>query len=303
MTMTIRKYGAISIPLYSPYKFTKQWTLGKTVCKLWLISDYAMSTASVYNIVLISFDRYLSVTKAVSYRSSQNSKLQTAIKMGIVWILSFLLYTPGFFIYEKNQPEYICLAGFNSETKFLLGTSCFDFFLPFLCIAFFNLAIYWNILKRSKKKSHSSAHWAVDEDGDEKKPYTVFTENAVSTPGTVNGKKGLKDCLACCLSQKKAPKIAATNALSTQLARDKKAATSLAVLVTVFTFCWAPYSILASCREYCQVPYLSDVTTWLLWINSAINPALYPLCHKSFKEAFALLGKKVFSICKGKPSV
>lgn len=35
------------------------------MCKLWLVVDYLVCTASVFNIVLISFDRFISVTKAV----------------------------------------------------------------------------------------------------------------------------------------------------------------------------------------------------------------------------------------------
>lgn len=35
------------------------------MCKLWLVVDYLVCTASVFNIVLISFDRFLCVTRAV----------------------------------------------------------------------------------------------------------------------------------------------------------------------------------------------------------------------------------------------
>lgn len=35
------------------------------MCKLWLVVDYLVCTASVFNIVLISYDRFICVTKAV----------------------------------------------------------------------------------------------------------------------------------------------------------------------------------------------------------------------------------------------
>ncbi|KAL6491053.1 hypothetical protein MHYP_G00013980, partial [Metynnis hypsauchen] len=38
--------------------------LGRGLCKLWLVMDYLLCTASVFNIVLISYDRFLSVTRA-----------------------------------------------------------------------------------------------------------------------------------------------------------------------------------------------------------------------------------------------
>lgn len=52
--------------MYIPYVLTGEWRLGRGLCKLWLVVDYMLCTASVFNIVLISFDRFQSVTKAVS---------------------------------------------------------------------------------------------------------------------------------------------------------------------------------------------------------------------------------------------
>ncbi|CAH2303154.1 histamine H3 receptor [Pelobates cultripes] len=56
--------GALCIPLYVPYVLTGRWSFGKSVCKLWLVLDYLLCTSSVFNIVLISYDRFISVTRA-----------------------------------------------------------------------------------------------------------------------------------------------------------------------------------------------------------------------------------------------
>lgn len=61
--------GAFCIPVYIPYTLTGRWTLGRGLCKLWLVMDYLLCSASVFNIVLISYDRFLSVTRAVSRTS------------------------------------------------------------------------------------------------------------------------------------------------------------------------------------------------------------------------------------------
>ncbi|KAM9632298.1 histamine H4 receptor isoform 2-T2 [Trichechus inunguis] len=57
--------GVISIPLYIPYTLYN-WDLGDKLCTFWLIIDYLLCTASVYNIVLISYDRYQLVLNAVN---------------------------------------------------------------------------------------------------------------------------------------------------------------------------------------------------------------------------------------------
>lgn len=49
-----------------PYVLTGRWPFGRGLCKLWLVVDYLLCTSSVFNIVLISYDRFLSVTRAVS---------------------------------------------------------------------------------------------------------------------------------------------------------------------------------------------------------------------------------------------
>ncbi|OWK59722.1 Histamine H3 receptor [Lonchura striata] len=86
---------AFCMPLYIPYALTGTWHLGRSLCKLWLVMDYLVCTASVFNIVLISYDRFLSVTKAVSYRAQQGIMSSSAIKMVAIWVLAFLLYCPA----------------------------------------------------------------------------------------------------------------------------------------------------------------------------------------------------------------
>lgn len=65
--------GAFCIPVYIPYSLTGRWMLGKGLCKVWLVVDYLLCSASVFNIVLISYDRFLSVTRAVSTNCAHTS--------------------------------------------------------------------------------------------------------------------------------------------------------------------------------------------------------------------------------------
>lgn len=87
--------------------------------------------------------------------------------------------------------------------------------------------------------------------------------------------------------------IANTMANRFRLSRDKRVAKSLAVIVCVFGLCWAPYTLLmiirAACHGHCVHYSLYEISFWLLWVNSAINPVLYPLCHMSFRKAFIKL--------------
>jgi len=60
--------GTISIPLFTIFLIQGEWTLGSALCDAWLSVDYLASNASVANLLVISFDRYFSVTRPLTYR-------------------------------------------------------------------------------------------------------------------------------------------------------------------------------------------------------------------------------------------
>uniref|UniRef100_A0A8B9FP78 Histamine receptor H3 n=1 Tax=Amazona collaria TaxID=241587 RepID=A0A8B9FP78_9PSIT len=147
--------GAFCIPLYVPYVLTGRWIFGRSLCKLWLVVDYLLCTSSVFNIVLISYDRFLSVTRAVAYRAQQGNTKQAVLKMVMVWVLAFLLYGPAIISWEyisgrSTIPTGECYAEFFYNWYFLMTASTLEFFTPFISVMFFNLSIYLNIQKRTK---------------------------------------------------------------------------------------------------------------------------------------------------------
>ncbi|XP_077127822.1 histamine H3 receptor-like [Ranitomeya variabilis] len=289
--------GAFCIPVSASYNLTDKWMLGNVLCKVWLVADNLMCTASVFNIVLISYNRFLSITMAVVYRSQQRNHSQTAVKMAVVWVLSFLLYSPAIILWDYVNgdpliPDGMCVAGYYYSWHFLLGASTFDFFLPLICITFFNLSIYWNIKKRSRKK-HQAVTPSITHPPDQSG--TCSGLNIISS-----GREGRRQECRNVSQPSLSIDISASEscAQAMKLSRDKKVAQSLTVLVCVFGICWAPYTLLqiirAACHDDCVASYWNQVTCWILWINSSVNPIIYPLCHKIFRDALV----KMFQKCK-----
>ncbi|OCT76728.1 histamine H3 receptor-like [Xenopus laevis] len=299
--------GAITIPVYMPYIFTGKWMLGGFLCKMWLIVNYTTTTASAYSVALISYDRFLSVTKAVLHRSVQKRHSQTVFKMALVWIISFVIYGPAIIFWEiiagtNNVPPYTCSAGFLGTWYFLIGASSMDFVFPMISISLLNLRIYWNIQKRNRKKlKSSSCEISEATDGS---PYIIATNTVLSSPQSSKTKeRGMEEECKSPVNKRGDVSITQSSNIPTKgnvsvmkLNRDKKVAKSLAILVSVFAVCWAPYSFLvsirAACHGYCIGSLWYEICIWLLLSNSAINPILYPMCHKSFRKAFKLLFQK-----------
>ncbi|KAM4602969.1 histamine H3 receptor [Polymixia lowei] len=370
--------GGFCIPAYIPYVLTGKWKLGRGLCKLWLVVDYTLCTASVFNIVLISFDRYMSVTKALSYRCQKGMSRGAVQKMLSVWLAAFLLYGPAIISWEHATGESVvpddqCHVEFYFNWYFLMTASVFEFFTPFVTVTYFNVSIYLNIRRRNlvrgdERTGDEGRVSALGRTGYEmealgsargrggrggggvQRVFLIQTvaaesrmsrivEHSASGPagrfvlpadnvtdgdsGSASGSKeshgGVVDLLplregetvvqnppnvpatSFCPPEQRRPSLsprrsrseAAAAASRLCLSRDKKVAKSLAVIVCVFGLCWAPYTLLmitrAACHSQCIQPYLYEISFWLLWLNSSINPVLYPLCHSSFRRAFSKL--------------
>ncbi|XP_067105515.1 histamine H3 receptor [Osmerus mordax] len=344
--------GGFCIPVYIPYVLTGEWRLGRGLCKLWLVVDYTLCTASVFNIVLISFDRFLSVTRAVSYRCQKGVNRGAVMKMLSVWMAAFLLYGPAIISWEYATgssvvPDLECHAEFYFNWYFLMTASTFEFFTPFVTVTYLNVSIYMNIRRRKLMRDETPADTVVAGGSCEMEELglagggrggglqQVFFVRSLEAEGrrnhtrlvrakprnftlpsakvsVVRGNSSLgrgKDSTLLDLPPLQMAEMVvqhpSENAFHPQrsrsdvaasrfrLSRDKKVAKSLAVIVCVFGLCWAPYTLLmiirAACHAQCVQHYLYEISFWLLWINSSINPILYPLCHTSFRRAFSKL--------------
>ncbi|KAK0134252.1 Histamine H1 receptor [Merluccius polli] len=74
---------------------------------------------------------------------------------------------------------------------------------------------------------------------------------------------------------------------SLRIRKEHKAAKQLGFIIAAFLLCWIPYFIafmvMAFCQE-CVHHELHMFTIWLGYINSTLNPVIYPLCNGNFKK-------------------
>ncbi|XP_072308768.1 histamine H1 receptor [Eucyclogobius newberryi] len=76
---------------------------------------------------------------------------------------------------------------------------------------------------------------------------------------------------------------------SLRIRKEHKAAKQLGFIIAAFLLCWIPYFIafmvMAFCKE-CVHHDLHMFTIWLGYMNSTLNPFIYPLCNGNFKRVF-----------------
>ncbi|XP_077283959.1 5-hydroxytryptamine receptor 1-like [Arctopsyche grandis] len=76
-----------------------------------------------------------------------------------------------------------------------------------------------------------------------------------------------------------------------QLAKERKASTTLGIIMSAFIFCWLPFFVLALVRPFLHDPEaiphsLSSLFLWLGYANSLLNPIIYATLNKDFRKPF-----------------
>ncbi|KAM9301466.1 muscarinic acetylcholine receptor M1 [Gastrophryne carolinensis] len=175
--------GAISMNLYTTYIIMGRWALGNVSCDLWLALDYVSSNASVMNLLIISFDRYFSITRPLTYRAKRTPR-RAAIMIGLAWIISFVLWAPAilcwqYIVGKRTVEPNECYIQFFSEPIITFGTAIAAFYLPVTIM----IILYWRIYRETENRSRELAGLQGSE-----------TENIVRPLGSVrSGSSGMGD--------------------------------------------------------------------------------------------------------------
>lgn len=145
--------GLISMPLFTAYTLAEGWRLGPVVCDLWLALDYLCSNASVLNLLMISFDRFFSVTNPLRYRAKRNSR-RAATMIAAAWSISFITWPPWIMAWpyiegKRSVPEDRCYIQFlETNTYITVITALIAFYVPVIVMCF----LYYRIWRETENR-------------------------------------------------------------------------------------------------------------------------------------------------------
>lgn len=149
--------GVISMNMFTTYIIMNRWAMGNLACDVWLSIDYVASNASVMNLLVISFDRYFSITRPLTYRAKRTTK-RAGMMIGLAWVISFVLWAPAilfwqYFVGERTVPPGECYIQFLTVPTLTFGTAIAAFYLPVTIMTI----LYWRIYKETEKRTKELA--------------------------------------------------------------------------------------------------------------------------------------------------
>ncbi|XP_054167280.1 dopamine D2-like receptor [Oppia nitens] len=152
----------VTIPMvFSLYVMVNvDWELSDAICDLYIAIDVICSTASIFNLVAISFDRYIAVTHPIFYSKHKNDK-RVIFTIFIVWICSAGVGLPivlGANTSDERIPE-LCIF-YNSN--FIIYSSLWSFYVPCVIMVILYYKIFKAIHNRAKKSIGSRKTYTTD---------------------------------------------------------------------------------------------------------------------------------------------
>lgn len=274
------------------------WYFSNTWCDLWHAIDILGCTASICHLCVISLDRFWAITRPLSYPTMMTPKVVVYLIV-LVWLVSCVISFPCIAwwraVTEPNPPN-ACI--FPSNAIYLILSSCVSFYLP----SFIMMVLYIRIYRTAVRQVH---HIRTGTKRISSKGKGKNNQNGKSAAnGAVlrihRGGGNSSSSLADSKQSRRGPNHVMGRRLMSRVSREHKAAKTLGIVVGVFIVCWLPFFVVNVLGPLCpqcitSPEILLPVITWLGYINSALNPAIYACTSRSFKKAF----KRILCCCCG----
>ncbi|XP_031569468.1 octopamine receptor 1-like [Actinia tenebrosa] len=243
------------------------WCSSTATCVFWVSTDGIWSAASICNLVIISIDRFLAITKPFAYQE----KMTKTVCLGLITFVWVYAVTWGLLslIYWSNGEEPAWTGVFSTGEHYCQKNDRFYYTATFVFAIFIPLVIiiitYASIFKVALMQAKMLA----------------------SQDPTRRGHR--------------------------RSVRELKATKTIAIVIGVFVVCWLPAFVIITISLWCspndcfsgfakypafslaiRIPFVFVLPI----LNSSVNPIIYAVYNKEFRDAF----RKMLRLDSGRQS-
>ncbi|TRY68002.1 hypothetical protein DNTS_007251 [Danionella cerebrum] len=260
--------AVLNMPFALVTMVTTQWIFGDSFCRISAMFFWMFVMEGVAILMIISVDRFLIIVQKQDKLSPRSAKVLIAVSWTLSFCFSFPLSTgyPALY-FPPRAPQ--CVFGYTAERGdhgYVMLIMLLFFFIPFLVMLYTFMGIL-STLRHNALRIHSH-------------PDSVCLSQA-SKLGLMSLQRPFQ--------------------MNIDMSFKTRAFTTILILFSVFTVCWAPFATYSLLSTFSQSFYYRqnffEISTWLLWIcylKSALNPLIYYWRIKKFRDACLDLMPKYF---------
>ncbi|KYM81108.1 5-hydroxytryptamine receptor 1 [Atta colombica] len=306
--------GLIVMPPAIIYQVSGDWYFGSISCHIWLSADVLNCTASIFNLCMVSIDRFWLIMKPLKYETKR-TKLRMSLYIIIIWSLAMCISLPPLLTmgneYEEvqNGPTLCALyQHFVYQIYAIVGS----FYIPLLVIIPINYKLF-NAARDKSAMNYQVGRFDMELEPDVNSPFdhhkimcsTSCPRHSYKKCSEGNPRRHFsserRESLIRNMLQKSIRILRTGNSRACicnkrQLRRrksERKASTTLGIIVGAFIICWLPFFMLALIRPFYKpdaIPHsVSSLFLWLGYCNSALNPIIYAIFNKEIRKPFILI--------------
>ncbi|CAB1314311.1 unnamed protein product [Coregonus sp. 'balchen'] len=278
--------------------YNSGWPLPEFLCPIWLFLDVLFSTASIMHLCAISLDRYIAIKKPIQH-SQYKSRAKAMAKIAVVWLISIGIAIPipikGLRNYHLPNnvtfnSNHTCLLKPDSFREFIMFGSMTAFFIPLTIM----MIIYLLTIQVLRKKAFLLRS-KVTQRFTRPTVSSVFQrEQSVASP-TTEKPPGKSIAPANPITGDEIPirRMSTMGKKSMQnLTNEQRASKVLGIVFLLFVVMWCPFfitnvtSVLCASCDVNVIGRLMEIFVWVGYVSSGINPLVYTLFNKTFRQAF-----------------
>lgn len=258
----------LNMPFALVTVLTTNWIFGDVFCRVSAMLFWFFIIEGVAILLIISIDRFLIIVQKQDKLSPERAKLLIVVTWGLSFIFSFPLAV-GSPSLDAPPRAPQCVFGYSVERgyhAYVLILMLVFFFIPFMVMLYTFMGIL-NTIRHNAIRIHSH-------------PDSICLSQA-SKLGLLSLQRPFQ--------------------MNIDMSFKTRAFTTILILFSVFTVCWAPFTAYSLVTTFSDGFYHKDsffqISTWVLWLcylKSALNPLIYYWRIKKFRDACLDLMPKYF---------
>ncbi|XP_022789751.1 histamine H2 receptor-like [Stylophora pistillata] len=243
------------------------WKHGEILCIVWTTTYLFSVPTSILTLLVLTIDRYKTLSDPLRrFRKSIFLSIRSSrFVVGFLWCYSLafcLLPVMGW----RRTPHYVVggYCNFNITVTYSVVTNILHFILPLLIIGVIYFKIY-NIAQNVKQCHELGG-------------------GTNSFPSHITRHPTSRD--------------------QRRFKRNLRGTKTIASIVCALFICWLPYSVTSTVFGLCKTCFLksprelSIVLLMLGYLNSALNPFIYSLGNRKFKDTYRILFRSLRKITR-----